>query len=84
MLEAMASGSIILSTPVGAIPDYINDGETGFIMEDNSPKCIIENVIRVLEFPNLDKIAENARDLVEREFTYEAAIKGWKDALEVI
>jgi glycosyltransferase involved in cell wall biosynthesis len=75
MLEAMACGTLVLATPVGAIPDIITDGETGFIMEDNSTVCIAENVIRALEHPDLERIVENARVLVEQEFTYEAAVE---------
>ena len=84
MLEAMACGAVVLATPVGAISDYIKDGETGFLMEDNSPGCIIENAIRALESPELDRIAGNARSLVEREFCYEVAVKSWQSALECI
>lgn len=75
MLEAMACETPVLATPVGAIPDIIKNGENGFIMEDNSPECIAENVIRALNYPNLDEIVKNARKLVEEKFTYEAAAK---------
>ncbi|MEA3457665.1 MAG: glycosyltransferase family 4 protein [Candidatus Thermoplasmatota archaeon] len=82
MLEAMACGTPVLATPVGAIPDVITDGETGFIMEANSPACIAENVMRALEHPDLERIVENARALVEREFTYEAAVERYRGILD--
>ncbi len=82
MLEAMACGTPVLATPVGAIPDVIKDGETGFILEDNSPACIAENVMRALEHPDLERIVKNARAMVEREFTYEAAVEKYKKIIE--
>ena len=82
ILEAMACGTPVLATPVGAIPDLITDGETGFIMENNSPACIADNVMRALEHPDLERIVENARALVEREFTYEAAVEKYRTILE--
>ena len=84
MLEAMACGTPVLATPVGAIPDVIMDGETGFIMEDNSPVCIAENVMQALEHPDLERIVENVRALVEREFTYEAAVERYSKILNNI
>lgn len=78
ILEAMACGTPILATPVGAIPDILKDGENGFIMENNSPECIAKNIIRVLGFDNLEKISENARSLVEKQYCYEAAVERYK------
>ena len=84
MLEAMACGAPVLATPVGAIPDVITDRETGFIMENNSPACIAGNVERALNHPRLDEIVKNARELVEKEFTYEAAVERYRKILEGI
>jgi glycosyltransferase involved in cell wall biosynthesis len=84
MLEAMACGTPVLATPVGAIPDVIKDGETGFIMGDNSPECIGKNIMKTLEHPNLDEITKNARKLINREFTYEAAVKRYKKIFDSI
>jgi glycosyltransferase involved in cell wall biosynthesis len=80
--ESMACGTPVLATPVGGIPDIIDDGETGFIMEDNAPECIAENVIRVLNHPNVEEIAKNARKLIEEEYTYEAAVKRYRKILD--
>lgn len=82
MLEAMACGTPVLATPVGAIPDVVSDGKTGFILEDNSPECIAKNVIRALNHPNLGEIAKNARTLIEKEYTYEAAVERYRKILD--
>ena len=79
ILEAMACGTPVLVTPVGSIPKVIKDGETGFILPDNSPECIAENVIRALEHLNLDVIVRNARTIIEENYTYEAAVKRYKE-----
>ena len=69
--EAMACGTVVLATEVGGVPDVIKNGKTGFILEDRSPECIAENVIRTLEHPNLEEIVKNARKIIEDEYAYE-------------
>ena len=78
MLEAMACGTPVLATPVGGIPDIIKDGETGFLMENNSPEGIAENVIRALAHPNINEITKNARALIEENYNYQAAVDGYR------
>jgi glycosyltransferase involved in cell wall biosynthesis len=81
ILEAMACGTPVLATPCGGTPEIIKDGETGFIMEDNSPQCIARNVVRALNASNLEEIARNARSLIEKEYTYIVAVERYRDIL---
>jgi len=81
LFEAMACGTPVLATPVGVVPDVIKDGENGFIMENNSPECIAENIIRALEHPNLNEIVKNAIDIIEEKYSYEAAVERYRKIL---
>jgi glycosyltransferase involved in cell wall biosynthesis len=48
LLEAMAAGLAIITTPVGGIPDFFVDGENGILLHSTTPSCIadaIENLI---------------------------------------
>jgi glycosyltransferase involved in cell wall biosynthesis len=78
MLESMACGTPVIATPVGSIPDVLVDGENGFLMYDNSPTALAESIIEALQRPQLQRIAVNARMLVETEFRYEKLIKTWE------
>lgn len=81
MIESMACGTPVLATPVGVIPDIIEDGRTGFIMEDNSPECIVKNVLRVLNSPMLERVALGGKRVIEENFTVERTLRGWKKVL---
>ncbi len=78
ILEAMACGTPVLVTPVGAIPDIIIDGETGFIMEYNNSECIASNILRALNHPKLQQVANNGREMVENEFTLDKAAHNYR------
>lgn len=84
ILEAMACGTPVLATAVGGIPDVIKDCKTGFIMENNSPECIAENVTRALEHPDLDKIAKAAKECIETKYVYKSAVKRYERMLKMV
>lgn len=81
ILESMACGTPVLANNVGAIPEILKDRETGFSMDDNSPKTIAEKVIVILNYPELDKVSINAQKFVQKNFNYSTVLKRWRQIL---
>ena len=52
-LEAMAAEIPIVGTPVGGIPDFLVDGETGVFCQVRDPESIARAVLRLQENPFL-------------------------------
>jgi glycosyltransferase involved in cell wall biosynthesis len=70
-LEAMAAGIPIIGTPVGGIPDFLTDGETGLFCEVRDPRSIARAVERYLNDRALvSRIVENAKKLVAQKYDW--------------
>lgn len=71
-LEAMAVGLPIIGTPVGGIPDFLKDGETGLFCKAADPKDLAEKIIRLLKNePLREKIINNAKALVSQKYDWD-------------
>ena len=55
ILEACNYGLPIVSTPVGGIPEIIEDGTNGFLVKPGDVKALEERLLRLIESPELRK-----------------------------
>jgi glycosyltransferase involved in cell wall biosynthesis len=78
ILEAMACGTPVLANPVGGIPGIIDEGITGFFIENAKPDDIARDIERCLANPKLDIIGYNARQYIITEFGYNITIERWR------
>jgi glycosyltransferase involved in cell wall biosynthesis len=70
-LEAMAAGLPIVGTPVGGIPDFLTDGETGVFCEPRNPESIARAVRRIQEEWGLrEKLVRQGVELVRSRFDW--------------
>lgn len=53
LLEAMASGVPVVATRVGGIPEFVEHGVNGLLVEPNNPEALAEALLMVLENVNI-------------------------------
>jgi glycosyltransferase involved in cell wall biosynthesis len=51
MLESMAVGTPVVCTRVGGMPEYVGDGEVGFVVPPNDPRELRARILELLSDP---------------------------------
>lgn len=78
-LEAMAAGIPVIATPVGGIPDFLIDGETGLFCEVHNPKSIAQKVEKLIkDKESREYIVGRARAMVEKKYQWESVVEKMK------
>lgn len=76
MLEAMAVGKPVVAARVGGVPEAIEDGKTGLLVQPNDPKAMAEAIISLLgDRKSAIMLGENAKEKMRGYFTLESMIK---------
>ena len=69
-LEAMASGTPVISTADGGHGEFLKDGENALIFEKENPQALAAQISRLISDNDLARhLAATARAMVEQEFT---------------
>lgn len=80
VLEAMAHGLPVVSTPVGGIPEAITDGVEGFLVHPGDVGALAERLERLLSDPALRcAMSGAARRKVKSTFSSERIAQQWVD-----
>jgi glycosyltransferase involved in cell wall biosynthesis len=84
ILEALACGTPVYASPVAGIPNVVQDGETGFLMEDRAADAItteLRGIVSDGSGSDLEEISARGRELIEREYSFEAAQSRYRELL---
>lgn len=82
ILEALACGTPVYATPVSGVPDVVREGETGFLLESDDPGDIASTMTEILDREDLAEVSARGRELIEEEYTFEAAVDRYRAILE--
>jgi len=91
VLEAMSFGKPVVSTKVGGIPEIIEDGRNG-ILVDGKPDALVLGIEMVLSNPSLkEDVAKRAQEIVFKKFSLkncyftidflESILKSWTEEI---
>ncbi|MEM0489273.1 MAG: glycosyltransferase family 4 protein, partial [Candidatus Bathyarchaeia archaeon] len=76
VLEALASGLPVITTKVGGIPEIIDDGENGFLIEPFNARKLAERLLYLVENPTVAyEMGAAGRKTVEERFNWNKIIK---------
>jgi colanic acid/amylovoran biosynthesis glycosyltransferase len=85
LMEAMAAGVPVVATRLSGIPELVQDGVTGLLVEPHDPEALVGALERLLADDALAaELSANARALVERSFSLTAEAARLGDLFEAV
>ncbi|MGA2969484.1 MAG: glycosyltransferase family 4 protein [Acidimicrobiales bacterium] len=77
-IEAMSCGVPVVATTGGALPEVVGvSGETGLLVEPNSPDALVDAIRRLLDDPALrQRLGGAGRERVIERFTWQVTARG--------
>lgn len=84
-IEAMASGTPVVASRLGGLPEIVVDGETGFLVEPGDVEALRDRLAMLLTDPALARrLGDNGRDLVCQRLTWTATARRCLRAYELL
>ena len=81
VLEAMASATPVVATAVGAVPEMVADGETGFVVPAGDHAGLAGAMARMMDMAPEERRAmgEAGRRVVRERHSVESVVDGWEE-----
>jgi glycosyltransferase involved in cell wall biosynthesis len=80
LLEAGAFRRPVVATRVGGIPEVVQDGESGLLVEPDDPEALAKALARVLSDPSLARaLGERLFERAETGFTWKRAYAAYRN-----
>ena len=79
LLEAMVMGLPVVTTPVGGIPEVVEEGRNGYLIEPGNEQELAERILRLLKSSQLrEELGRNARLKIQENYSPETIAQQWE------
>jgi glycosyltransferase involved in cell wall biosynthesis len=83
VMEYMAAGKPVVSTRVGGVPELVEDGVHGLLVEPRDPGALAAAIGRLLHDPaEARRLGEQGRERQQRELSLDAMVRKIEDLYE--
>ena len=83
VMEYMAAGKPVVSTRVGGVPELVEDGVHGLLVEPRDPAALAAAIERLLRDPaEARRLGEQGRERQQRELSLDAMVRRVEDLYE--
>jgi glycosyltransferase involved in cell wall biosynthesis len=81
--EALYLGTPVVASRVGGIPEIVDDGQDGLLVESENPQTLAEAIVRLMEDNDLrTRLAGAGREKVQQKFSFENMMRAYEDVYE--
>ena len=81
-VEALATGTPVIATNTGGIPDIVQDGHNGFLVKQQDSDAIADKLLLLKNDDSLRvKLSENSQDYVLKKFSWNTVSQKYKKIL---
>jgi glycosyltransferase involved in cell wall biosynthesis len=85
VLEAQATAIPLITTRVGGLPEVVEDGETGLLVDPRSPEQLATTIDKLSSGAALrSQLGENGRRAVVESYSWETMYERYEQFLETI
>ncbi|MDA8187018.1 MAG: glycosyltransferase family 4 protein [Dehalococcoidales bacterium] len=85
VIEAMASGKPVVATRGGGVPDLVDDGQTGFMVERGDFEALAEKIVQLLEDDALRQtMGEKGRLKASQRFKLEQVARAYRETYRTV
>lgn len=83
ILEAMACGKPVITTPVGGNTELVEDGKNGYLVAPRSSKELAERILDLIHSPKRRvQMGQNGREKIKKHYTWDKTVPRYEEAYE--